>query len=151
MHQTPQVGLTIKTLSHLLFRSMTKTLKLDHSSPQTVVQSHILGYFAHSSRSKIEQKELQKHLCIRRSSMTNILNTMEAEQLIERVGAEYDKRQNLVILTDKAKDRCTEHLLLVKEFETVLRKGITEEELEHFFIVTEKMKQNLETLLCCEN
>ena len=151
MHELPQVGLAIKTLSHLLYRSMTKTLKLDQDSPQTAVQSHVLGYFAHTSRSTIEQKELQKHLGIRRSSMTNILGIMENEGLIMRSEAEHDKRQKLVILTDKAKERCARHLELAKQFESILRQGISKEELEQFFLTTEKMKHNLETMICCEN
>ena len=151
MNDLPQVGLTIKTLSHLLYRSISKTLKLDLNTTQSAVQSHVLGYFAHSSRTCIEQRELQKHLGIRRSSVTNILKAMEKEGLIERRESEHDKRQKVVMLTEQAKEMCDAHLILVKQFESTLRQGISEEELRQFFSITEKMKYNLEREQCCEN
>ncbi len=146
-----QIGPTLKSLSHLLFRSMVKLLKVEEGPNNSVVQSHILGYFAHHGTTSIPQKQLQKHLGIRRSSMTTILQAMEKENLIERSEAGGDKRQKEVVLTDLAKQKCEEHLKIAQEVESLMIQGITEDQLQQFFLVADKIRQNLENGICLEN
>jgi DNA-binding MarR family transcriptional regulator len=148
MDDTPRIGLTIKTLSHLLSRAIGKQLRDEQSCAATAVRSHILGYFAHHNVQEVQQAVLQQHLGIRRSTMTNILSSMESEDLVRRVEDPQDKRQKRVILTDAAKALCNEHLMLVNSFEATLRKALSDEELEQFFAITEKLKTTLETYRC---
>ncbi len=151
MKEEPRhIGHTIKTLSHLLHRSMTKLLKLEEESSGSVVQSHLLGYFAHHQKNRMLQSELQQHLGIRRSTMTNILKGMERDGLIMREDSQEDKRQKWVVLTEPAKQKCAEHFHLVQEFELTMRQGLSEEQLQQFFAIADTIRRNLETL-CLQN
>ena len=151
MKEEPRhIGHTIKTLSHLLHRSMTKLLKLEEESSGSVVQSHLLGYFAHHQKNRMLQSELQQHLGIRRSTMTNILKGMERDGLIRREDSQEDKRQKWVVLTEPAKQKCAEHFHLVQEFELTMRQGLSEEQLQQFFAIADTIRRNLETL-CLQN
>ena len=67
---------------------------------------------------------------------------------MKRVEDPQDKRQKRVILTDAAKALCNEHLMLVNSFEATLRKALSDEVLEQFFAITEKLKTTLETYRC---
>ncbi|MFA6732160.1 MAG: MarR family transcriptional regulator [Sphaerochaeta sp.] len=145
MDDTHRIGLTIKTLSHLLSRAMGKQLRDEQHSAATAVRSHILGYFAHHRVEEVQQAVLQQHLGIRRSTMTNILSGMESEGLVSRVEDTQDKRQKRVVLTDTAKNLCNEHLALVNAFEKKLERALTDEELSQFFAIAEKLKTTLET------
>jgi len=147
METTPHIGFTIKTLSHRIGRNLGQQLRLGHDSTSTAVRSHILGYFAHHEKETVLQSELQQHLLIRRSTMTNILCGMEGEGLITREDCLTDKRQKQVRLTAKAKELCNEHLKLVNEFEDTLKKCLTDEELAQFFTITEKLNHQLDTEL----
>lgn len=77
--------------------------------------------------------------------MTNILAGMENEGLVTREDCLADKRQKQVRLTEKAKALCNEHLRLVNEFEDTLRSCLTEEELNQFFTITDKLNKLLDT------
>ncbi|MGH0051836.1 MAG: MarR family winged helix-turn-helix transcriptional regulator [Sphaerochaetaceae bacterium] len=152
MQEDPQqIGLTIKTLSHLLYRCMGNVLKLEQNSSHSVVQTHILGYFARRQITNISQSELQQHFGIRRSSMANVLKKMEEDGLIIREEAREDKRQKQVFLTDLAKQKCMEQLALVQDFEVTLAQGLDEESLQQFFATANQIKRNLETTVCLEN
>lgn len=151
MEEEPRhIGHTIKTLSHLLHRSMTKLLKLEEESSGSVVQSHLLGYFAHHQKNRMLQSDLQQHLGIRRSTMTNILKGMERDGLIVREESEEDKRQKWDVLTGLAKQKCAEHFHLVQEFELAMRQGLSEEQLQQFFTIADTIRRNLETI-CLQN
>ena len=145
METTPRIGFTIKTLSHRIGRNLGQQLRLGHDSASTAVRSHILGYFAHHEKETVLQSELQQHLLVRRSTMTNILAGMESEGLVTREDCLADKRQKQVRLTEKAKALCNEHLKLVNEFEDTLRSCLTDEELHQFFTITEKLNQLLDS------
>ena len=129
---------------------MTKLLKLEEESSGSVVQRHLLGYFAHHQKNRMLQSELQQHLGIRRSTMTNILKGMERDGLIVREDSQEDKRQKWVVLTEPAKQKCAEHFHLVQEFELTMRQGLSEEQLQQFFAIADTIRRNLETL-CLQN
>jgi len=147
MDTSKRIGFTIKTLSHRIGRNLGQQLRLGHDCASTAVRSHILGYFANHEKETVLQSELQQHLLIRRSTMTNILCGMEGEGLITREDCLTDKRQKQVRLTAKAKELCNEHLKLVNEFEASLRSCLTDEELHQFFTITEKLNHQLDTEL----
>lgn len=129
---------------------MTTLLKLEEDSSGSVVQSHLLGYFAHHQKTRILQSDLQQHLGIRRSTMTNILKGMERDGLIVREESEEDKRQKWVVLTDLAEQKCAEHFHLVQEFELAMRQDLNEEQLQQFFTIADTIRRNLETI-CLQN
>jgi DNA-binding MarR family transcriptional regulator len=129
---------------------MMRLLKLEEESSASVVQSHLLGYFAHHQKTRILQSDLQQHLGIRRSTMTNILKGMEKDGLIAREEAEEDKRQKWVVLTESAEQKCAEHFHLAQEFELAMRQGLSEEQLQQFFAIADTIRRNLETI-CLQN
>jgi hypothetical protein len=78
----------IKTLSQLLQGSMTTMVNLEDECNGTVVQSRLLGYFAHYKKICLLQSELQQQLSIHRSTIANMLKGMERDGLILRKGTE---------------------------------------------------------------
>ncbi len=144
MNEDENIGLAIKTLSHLMHRTLGEMVRLQSNSAPSAVQSHILGYFAHTQTTSMLQSELQHHLGIRRSTMTNILSSMEREGLVERRESEQDKRQKAIFLTEKANRLCEEHLAIIGLFESRLREGLSEQEIQQFFLTIKKLQRNLE-------
>jgi len=91
---------------------------------------------------KVYQKDLEKILNIRKSTLSGILDTMEKNKIIKRV-PDLTSRGNIIELSDEMK-KCKEELLeKIKKVEENLTTGISEEDLEAFFRVIDGMKKNI--------
>ena len=80
---------------------------------------------------------------MRRATISGILKTMEKNNVIIRVCDPNDARGKIVILSDDAKKFFKEKETLFKKIETVLKKDISKEELEIFYKVILKMRDNI--------
>ena len=78
--------------------------------------------------------------------MSGVLQTMEKNHLITRVTDIEDTRAKKIILNEETKNIFLRHLKQFEEIEKVIVDGIPEEELEIFFEVIQKMKNNVEKL-----
>lgn len=100
-------------------------------------------HFLLAQTEDVFQKDIEEEYSIRPSTATELLKQMEANGLIRREPVSYDNRLKKIVLTDKAltyRHRVVEDLTALEE---TLTKGISEEKLEIFFEVIEKMMDNL--------
>lgn len=91
----------------------------------------------------ISQKELAEKMNIKESSVARLLDRMERDGLVERVKNENDKRVTNLRLTDKGKKYRVKLLPEGEEFEKLLYKNISEEEMRIFTAVLTKMVNNI--------
>ena len=104
----------------------------------------ILKYLLYKVLIVVFQKDFENKFSIRPSTASNILKTMEQKGLIKRVSVESDARLKKIVLTEKAIEI---HKKVVKEIENReirLKSGISEEELQVFFSVMQKLSANME-------
>ena len=100
-------------------------------------------HFLLAQTEDVFQKDIEEEYSIRPSTATELLKQMEAKGLIRREPVVYDNRLKKIVLTDKAlmyKQQVVEDLTSLEE---TLTKGISEEDMEDFFEVIEKMMDNL--------
>lgn len=143
-HHTQHIALTLKILTNLFTRKVEEGIRNEVENPITGVQAQILSFFGRTKRASIPQREIQKAFGIRGSTAANILRRMEDNHLISRSPSTTDARQNIVTLTEKSQDLCKKHLDFFQEFNQTLQSSLTDEELEQFFVIAEKLKKNLE-------
>lgn len=79
----------------------------------------------------------------RRSTTSGILDTMEKNNLIKRINSAIDARSKQIILTDYSYNLSKTMLKQKDNFEQLIQNDITPEELEIFFKVTNKIKNNI--------
>ncbi len=91
---------------------------------------------------KVYQKDLEKILNIRKSTLSGILDTMEKNKIIKRV-PDSSKRGNIIELSDEMKKCKSELLIKIKKVEETLTTGIDKEDLDAFFRVIDRMKKNI--------
>ncbi len=91
----------------------------------------------------ISQKELAEKMNIKESSVARLLDRMERDGLVERVKNENDKRVTNLRLTDKGKQYRIKLLPEGEEFEKLLYKNISDEEMKIFTMVLSKMVSNI--------
>lgn len=145
MIETKKVGFEIKTINNLIKRRAEKSTTLRNAQRLTGMHSWVIGYLYHNrDKKEIFQRDIETEFSIRRSTVTGILQLMEKNGLIVRESVNYDARLKKLILTPKAIALHETIEEEINEFETQLVKGLTEEEINIFLSILEKMKKNIE-------
>ena len=86
------LGYEIKTLARMMKQCIDATEFMKTNEQMTGMQGRVPGYFTHHEGQEIFQRDLETEFRVRRSTMTQLLNTMESGGLIERVECEKDRR-----------------------------------------------------------
>ena len=143
----------IKTLDKLIFRTLMGDVGFDEKRIEeikknkviTPTQMYIISYILKSPEGEVEQKDLEKVLNLRRATVSGVLHTMEKNDLIVRITNELDTRKKKIRLNSKAEEIFCENRKNFEKLEKIVRRDIEEQDLEVFFRVVEKMKQNIKS------
>lgn len=139
-----RITFQIKTIGHLIKREFDNSATKKHADNLTGTHGWIIGYLYHNKDKNIYQKDLEEKFSIRRATVSGIIKLMEKNGLIEKIGDETDKRLKKLVLTQKAIDIHNSVMEDIKKIEEQLQKGLSQEEIDNFFLVMEKMKKNME-------
>lgn len=135
---------SIKELEKGIVRKiMSETSHDEMYSKPSIAQMQIIKYILKHDGKIIYQRDLEEVFNLRRATISGILKTMEKNNVIIRVCDPNDARGKIVILSDDAKKFFKEKETLFKKLETVLKKDISKEELEIFYKVILKMRDNI--------
>lgn len=144
MNQQKNIIYEIKTLDNILNRkiiSYTKEQKMPFILSH--VQLKVLHYLQLETGKIIYQRDIEKIIESRRSTTSGILNTMEKNNLIKRVNTQNDARIKQIILTEYGEKIAQQLAIYKNQFDERVKENITKEELENFFKVTNKIKNNI--------
>lgn len=100
-------------------------------------------HFILAQREDVFQKDVEEEYGLRPPTATELLKKMEKSGLIYREATAYDARLKRIIASEKAMQYKDQVLGDLTALEQELTRGVTPEELEVFFRVTEKMLKNL--------
>ncbi len=141
MNKERKIAFEIKLLDNLISRKIIENKK--ENKKLSHVQVSILKYLIENKEKTVYQNDLETFLSVRRSTISGILKTMEKQNLIKRIDSLKDARKKEIILTDYSYKKSKLMKKKVTEFETLLTKSISYEELDVFFKVVDKIKENL--------
>ena len=133
----------ISKTSRLIKRLLDNGKNKSYIDKITGNHGHIIGFIYENSGKDVFQKDIEKNFNIRPSTATNMRKIMEKNSLIERKGCKQDARLKRIVLTQKAIDI---HQFIMNDFEQfneMITKGISEEELSVFFSVLDKVNRNI--------
>lgn len=143
MH-TRQLGFEIHKTSRIIKRYADSDATKSYVDKMTGTHGWAVGYFYRNRDRDIFQKDFEQEFNIRRSTASTILSLMEKNGLIVREAVPYDARLKKIILTQKALDVHAVVLEAFQRFETTMKENISEQELEVFFSVLDKINSNME-------
>ena len=143
MEEKRTLGREIIVSSNLIKRGLSQTAEFDQLEHLTGTHGWVIKYLYDNRERDVFQRDIESEFSIRRSTVTGILQCMEKNELIERQSVENDARLKKLVLTNKAIQIQCKVEETIAEFEKNLSDGITQEEREVFFRVTEKIRQNL--------
>ena len=136
-------GHEIKTLDNLITRKVIRRVKKQKEKALTPVQIRIVKYLYDNRDKDIFQRDIEKKIAVRRSTASEILKVMEKNGMIKRVDIKDDLRVKKIILVDDYVKRIDELEKNIDDFQRELLQGINSEDLDIFFSVVDKMKENL--------
>ena len=132
--------------SRLVKRYMDNDASKMYVEKMTGTHGWAIGFFFHNRDKDIFQKDFEQEFNIRRSTASNILSLIEKNGLIKRENVPYDARLKKITLTQKALDVQSVVDDAFERLEDKLRKDISEEDLQVFFRVIDKINSNLERI-----
>ena len=140
-----KLGLDINRIHHIISRKMDATVISSIDDNLTVSQAYVIDFIYMEGKEKdIFQKDLEKEFDLKRSSVSLLLNNMEKSDLIQRVPVAEDARLKKIILTEKAMILNKNISMAINSVENKLSENITLEEINVFYRVLDKIRNNLE-------
>lgn len=136
------IGKEFREVQQLLNRRI-EADKADCTECLSHLQIHLLFYLSRQKQ-PVYQKDIEELLKVRRSTATQMLNVLERDEYVLRVRDESDARMKEIRITDKTVSLLASMKKHIKEIETLLRKNISDDDLDVFFRVVDQIKLNLE-------
>lgn len=143
METKRKIGPEVRSLSNLIKRCCDSE-KPAEIEGLTGIHCLVLHFLYDNRGTDVFQRDFEERFCIRRSTVTNILNLMERNGMIRRERIDGDARLKKIVLTDKAIEIHNGIVSSVNACEDRIVNNITASELKTFFTVLDKMKKNLE-------
>lgn len=139
-----KMGKEIRSLDNMLMRNLFCQVKKFGLDEMTVMHGWIIGFLYNNRDRDIFQKDVEAEFSIGRSTVTNILKLMEKKGYIRREAVPQDGRLKRLVLLDKGMALNQTMRELAARLDADTMKGITDEELDVFYGVIRKLKENLE-------
>lgn len=140
-----KLGLDIGRINHIISRKVDAAVIKAIDDNLTVSQAYAIDFITLEGKNKdIFQKDLETGLDLKRSSISLMLNNMEKSGLIERVLVSEDARLKKLVLTEKSHKLYEKISIAINSVENRLSQKITEDELEVFYNVLDKIRRNLD-------
>jgi DNA-binding MarR family transcriptional regulator len=137
------IGIELRSLSNIIMRYMENNSVKKMVDNITGTNGWIIGYISDNSDKDIFQKDLEEEFCITRSTASKVVNLMVQKDLIKYQSVPYDARLKKLVLTPKALEITKLMNEDGKNFEGILTKGFTQEELDNLYSYIERMKNNI--------
>lgn len=109
----------------------------------TLMHTWIMGYLYHNQKKAVYQKTIESDFCIKRSTVTTILQLMEKKGYIKRAGVEGDARLKQIFLTEQGEEIAVRTETMIDNLEKTVIEGIEEDRLDIFFEVAQKLITNM--------
>lgn len=144
MRQEIRVGFEVRTLDNMMMRNFASSVRANGLDELTIMHGWIIGYLYGNREKSIYQKDIEAQFSIGRSTVTNILKLMEKKGYLVREAVAHDARLKQLKLTTTGIQLHEDTQRLIAGLDERTMEGISEEELDTFYLVIRKLKENLE-------
>ena len=137
------ISIEIKKIDSLIVRKIISYNK-NSNYQLTPVQIVVIKYLVNNKNNIVYQKDIEKKLGLRKSTISGILSTMIKNGIITRTESTTDLRSKEIRLSDKGLELDKKIKKKAIEFENLLQNNIDPKDLEIFYKVTNQIQKNLE-------
>jgi len=147
MYRDP-IGHRIKTIHNLTKRSMDKFFG-HRPDRATLMHTWIIGFLQDREDQGLDtfQKDIENEFSINRSTTSEMLKLMCKKGMIKRVPVDYDARLKKIVLTNQSREFNLKIENQMKLMHNKLVRGLSEEEIDTFILISDKLIENLKSEL----
>lgn len=143
MNQKFKLGLDIEKIDRIISRDMDANIIKAIGNKVTLSQAYVIDFMINTDKDDIFQKDLEKQFDLKRAAISLMLNNMEKNDLIKRIPVSKDARLKKLVLTEKAISLSEKITAAIDEIENTLIEELTQDEIEKFYTVLDKMRKSL--------
>lgn len=107
------------------------------------LQVEIITYLIENKDKTIYQKDIEEKLKISKAAVSDVLNSMESRGIITKEADVCDARRKRIIISKKAIETHDVMMRRLDSLNDCILDGISEDELNIFYKVIEKLKENM--------
>lgn len=143
MYRDP-IGHRIKTINNLMRKTMDKKTG-QRPDRATLMHCWTIGFVQDREDSGLDTfpKDIEKEFSINRSTTSEMLKLMCKKGMIEREEVEYDARLKKIVLTESSRNHNRQIEDKMKELHQKLIKDLSEEEINTFIKISDKLINNI--------
>lgn len=138
------IGFEMRSIGNLVKRRIVDVHDEHAFDRTTGMHGFVIHYLVRHQDREVFQRDFEEKFLMRRSTVSRMLALMEKNGMIKRISSKKDARQKQIVLTEKALAKHAEIAHIMQEMERDMRKDISPEDMDTFFRVIDKIKQNLE-------
>lgn len=142
MDHNSNIGFRSSELGRLIRIAVNRSREASGEDPVIVQRGWMVGYLVHNPDKVICQKDLESLFHMPKSTATDTLNVLEGKGYISREPIENDARRKRLVVTDKGRAFCEATERQIDEVEEYVINNIPKDEMEVFFSVMDKIKNN---------
>ena len=98
-----RIGFEIKKLNMLISGQLRQATSINELNEVTNTHGYVLKYLAQRENEEVFQRDIEKEFAISRPTVSEIINAMEKNGMVERKAVERDARLKQIIITEKGK------------------------------------------------
>lgn len=133
----------IQSLNNCIKKKLFSLKKEEDNLFPKPLQGAIINYLYENKKRDVYQKDLELAFNISKAAISDVLNTMERKEMIERIQSDKDARCKKIVLTKKASNSYLDFVDNLKIVNNELEKSLTLEELSTFVNLMHKIKNSL--------
>lgn len=134
----------LRAISNLIKRNVDGEGVKDRIDHVTGMHGHVIMYLWENRHRDVFQKDVEEAFSYRRSTASSVISLMEEKGLITRSAVDHDARLKKLGLTERSLELVAIAEADINRVETLMKNGLSPQELELFFRVLDKIKNNLE-------
>ena len=136
------IGLELSKTNNVICRNLINADFKKEMDDLTGKNGWIIAYIASHKDKEVFQRDMEEEFSISRSTVSSIVQLMEKKGFVTRESVDHDARLKKLVLTPKALEIYAHMVEQYKISEEIMRRGISFDELEVFFGVLEKIRNN---------
>ena len=138
-----KLGMEIHTVDLLWKRHCDALDEIRTNEALTGTHGRVLGYLQRREGEDIFQNDIERVFSIRRSTASQMLQMMEKNGLIERLGVAEDARLKKICMTPKGRELHLATVTALRDLDNRALANIDPDKLQVFYQVLDDIKKNL--------
>lgn len=145
-HQLMYIGGLLRELTIAVHRNIGVELSEHELGDMKGPQSMALGYIIHAStKDELYVKDLEKYMKIRKSTASELVSRLEKNGYVRTEKSQKDGRLKRLIVTEEGHEAHDRILYLLQEVDDRLVAGLSQEEVDTFVRILNKLIQNMQS------